>query len=163
MVKTAPEMTRDIYSRLPPNQTNVWTCALLCPQTLACLSVSPARCHMMTIKWGGPRCHGWALGRPGVDEAALGHIGSRRLRVSRERARTSTRLHWEEKEAAKADSTQVLDGLYFTLWKVLMSDEPTEMCLFFLFFLVSFRIWGHLPVQSPVFPVRSDSEGAWWC
>lgn len=63
---------------------------------------------MVTIKQGGPRCPGWALGRHGVEEAALGLTGSKRHRVSIERTRTSTRLHKEEKEAAKADSTQNL-------------------------------------------------------
>lgn len=27
---------------------------------------------------------------------------------------------------------------------------------------LSFRIWGHLTVQSSLFPIRSSSEGAWW-
>lgn len=87
------------------------------PQTPACLWVSPARCPMVTTRWGGPRCLGWALGRLGAAVAALGLTGSKRwLPMRRERDRISTRLQSEEREAAKADSTQVMDELNNIMW-----------------------------------------------
>lgn len=154
-------MWLDIYSYLLITLTFGSVRALLCPQTLACLWIFPAKCPTATIKWGGPRCLGWALGRPGVDEAALGLTGSGRLQLSRERAKTSTRLHQEEKEAAKADSTQALDGLFCTLWKFFRGDWVTCQ-LKCLLSCLSCRIWGCPSVQSSLVPIRSSSEGAWW-
>lgn len=140
----------------PPDLTR---CCLLPPQTRARPWVSPARCRRSaTTKWGEPRSRGWALGRREVGGAAQGCSGLRRPRVSRGRVRTSTRIHKEQKGAAEADSTQV--AAQGVLSQVTCPDrllERNDFCSF------RFRIWGRLPVQSPILPIGPPSKGGWRC
>lgn len=139
----------------------------ICPpppflQIPACLWASPATRPIVTIKRGGPRCHGWAQGRTGVEGAAPGHTGSRMPPVNRERTRTRTRVPPEGRGAAETDSTQVPDGCFcffylhtFKMWGTsLLKCFPS---------CPSHRIWGDFPIQSSIFPIRTDSEGAGRC